>query len=57
MSWEPVFWYAGVFIRSGKTDGGKALTTIFSAIVGGMYSNYHPLQDYLSNIHELQTKF
>ncbi|KAH6827899.1 ATP binding cassette subfamily B19 [Perilla frutescens var. hirtella] len=36
MSWALVFWYAGVFIRSGITDGGKAFTAIFSAIVGGM---------------------
>ncbi|KAL8144526.1 hypothetical protein V2J09_017558 [Rumex salicifolius] len=36
MSWALVFWYAGVFIRSGQTDGGKAFTAIFSAIVGGM---------------------
>ena len=36
MSWALVFWYAGVFIRSGTTDGGKAFTAIFSAIVGGM---------------------
>ncbi|KAH9740064.1 ABC transporter B family member 19 [Citrus sinensis] len=36
MSWALVFWYAGVFIRNGVTDGGKAFTAIFSAIVGGM---------------------
>lgn len=36
MSWALVFWYAGVFIRDGKSDGGKAFTAIFSAIVGGM---------------------
>ncbi|KAJ3677350.1 hypothetical protein LUZ60_003074 [Juncus effusus] len=36
MSWALVFWYAGVFIRDGQTDGGKAFTAIFSAIVGGM---------------------
>ncbi|XP_015946102.1 ABC transporter B family member 19 [Arachis duranensis] len=28
--------YNGVFIRNGQTDGGKAFTAIFSAIVGGM---------------------
>ena len=33
MSWALVFWYAGVFIQ---TDGGKAFTAIFSAIVGGL---------------------
>lgn len=38
MSWALVFWYAGVFIRNGQTDGGKAFTAIFSAIVGGMYA-------------------
>ncbi|XP_021905166.1 ABC transporter B family member 19 [Carica papaya] len=36
MSWALVFWYAGVFIRNGQTDGGKAFTAVFSAIVGGM---------------------
>ncbi|KAL5724959.1 ABC-type xenobiotic transporter [Ranunculus cassubicifolius] len=36
MSWALVFWYAGVFIRNGQTDGGKAFTAIFSAIVGGI---------------------
>ncbi|KAL0395649.1 UNVERIFIED_CONTAM: ABC transporter B family member 19 [Sesamum calycinum] len=36
MSWALVFWYAGVFRRNGQTDGGKAFTAIFSAIVGGM---------------------
>ncbi|TYG62825.1 hypothetical protein ES288_D07G263000v1 [Gossypium darwinii] len=36
MSWALVFWYAGVFIGNGQTDGGKAFTAIFSAIVGGM---------------------
>ncbi|KAG2569203.1 hypothetical protein PVAP13_7NG371700 [Panicum virgatum] len=36
MSWALVFWYAGVFIRNGQTDGGNAFTAIFSAIVGGM---------------------
>ncbi|XP_077212704.1 ATP binding cassette subfamily B19 [Tasmannia lanceolata] len=36
MSWALVFWYAGVFIRNGQTNGGKAFTAIFSAIVGGM---------------------
>ncbi|ONL97659.1 ABC transporter B family member 27 [Zea mays] len=29
MSWALVFWYAGVFIRNGQTDGGKAFTAIF----------------------------
>ncbi|KAE9590369.1 hypothetical protein Lalb_Chr21g0318861 [Lupinus albus] len=36
MSWALDFWYAGVFIRNGQTDGGKAFTAIFSAIVSGM---------------------
>ncbi|RXH69346.1 hypothetical protein DVH24_037130 [Malus domestica] len=36
MSWALVYWYAGVFIRNGQTDGGKAFTAIFSAIVGGI---------------------
>ncbi|KAM0936370.1 putative ABC-type xenobiotic transporter [Dioscorea sansibarensis] len=36
MSWALVFWYAGVFIRNGQIDGGKAFTAIFSAIVGGL---------------------
>ena len=43
MSWALVFWYARVFIKSEKTDAGKAFIVIFSAIVGGMYANYHPL--------------
>ncbi|KAK1313924.1 ABC transporter B family member 19 [Acorus calamus] len=43
MSWALVFWYAGVFIRNGQTDGGKAFTAIFSAIVGGMdFSLFFP---------------
>ncbi|KAL6650844.1 hypothetical protein ACP70R_009769 [Stipagrostis hirtigluma subsp. patula] len=36
MSWALVFWYAGVFVRNRQTDGGKAFTAIFSAIVGGL---------------------
>ncbi|XP_038724797.1 ABC transporter B family member 19 [Tripterygium wilfordii] len=36
MSWALVFWYAGVFIRNGQTDGGRAFTAVFSAIVGGL---------------------
>ncbi|GFQ06451.1 ABC transporter b family member 19 [Phtheirospermum japonicum] len=36
MSWALVFWCGGIFIRNGQTDGGKAFTAIFSAIVGGM---------------------
>ncbi|KAG5527475.1 hypothetical protein RHGRI_028388 [Rhododendron griersonianum] len=36
MSWALVFWYASLFIREGLTDGGKAFTTILSAVVGGM---------------------
>ncbi|KAG8366827.1 hypothetical protein BUALT_Bualt16G0008400 [Buddleja alternifolia] len=36
MSWALVFWYAGVGIRNGWTDGGKAFAAIFSAIFGGM---------------------
>ncbi|KAI7726411.1 hypothetical protein M8C21_016957, partial [Ambrosia artemisiifolia] len=43
MSWALVFWYAGVFIRNGQTDGGKAFTAIFSAIVGGInFSIFFP---------------
>ncbi|XP_072971431.1 ABC transporter B family member 19-like isoform X2 [Typha angustifolia] len=36
ISWALVFWYAGVLIRNDQTDGGRAFTAIFSAIVGGM---------------------
>jgi ATP-binding cassette, subfamily B (MDR/TAP), member 1 len=36
MSWALVFWYAGVLIKNGQTDGGKAFTAIFCAIIGGM---------------------
>ncbi|WCJ20782.1 ABC transporter B family member 19 [Euphorbia peplus] len=47
MSWALVFWYAGVFIRNGQSDGGKAFTAVFSAIVGGLslgqsFSNLGP---------------
>jgi hypothetical protein len=51
MSWALMFSYAGVFIRNGQTDGGKAFTAIFSAIVGGMYVSFHPLQ--YSSVHNL----
>ncbi|KAE9449263.1 hypothetical protein C3L33_18835, partial [Rhododendron williamsianum] len=36
MSWAPVFWYASLSVRTGLTDGGKALTAIVCAVVGGM---------------------
>ncbi|KAI8533910.1 hypothetical protein RHMOL_Rhmol10G0047300 [Rhododendron molle] len=36
MSWAGVFWYAGVFVRNGQTDGGKAFTAILSSVVGGV---------------------
>ncbi|KAI8533911.1 hypothetical protein RHMOL_Rhmol10G0047400 [Rhododendron molle] len=36
MSWAPVFWYASLSVRTGLTDGGKALTAIICAVVGGI---------------------
>ncbi|XP_058187535.1 ABC transporter B family member 19-like [Rhododendron vialii] len=36
MSWALVFWYAGVAVRNGLTDGGKAFTAILSSVVGGV---------------------
>ncbi|KAL9254105.1 ABC transporter B family member 19-like protein [Drosera capensis] len=36
MSWALVFWCAGVFIRNGQTDRGKAFTAVVSAILGGI---------------------
>ncbi|KAF7129081.1 hypothetical protein RHSIM_Rhsim10G0040800 [Rhododendron simsii] len=36
MSWAGVFWYAGVSVRNGQTDGGKAFTAILSSVVGGV---------------------
>lgn len=31
-----LLWYGGVLVRSGDANGGKALSTIFAVIVGGM---------------------
>ena len=31
-----LLWYGGVLVRNGEANGGKALATIFSVIVGGM---------------------
>ncbi|XP_041004529.1 ABC transporter B family member 19 [Juglans microcarpa x Juglans regia] len=51
MSWALVFWYAGVFIRNGQTDGGKAFTAIFSAIVGAFnICHYRSLGQSFSNL-------
>ncbi|PWZ54801.1 ABC transporter B family member 19 [Zea mays] len=36
MSWALVFWCVDVFIGNGLTDGEKAFTVIFTAIVGGL---------------------
>ncbi|KAH7846257.1 hypothetical protein Vadar_011808 [Vaccinium darrowii] len=36
LSFALVFWYAGIFIRNGLTDGGKAFTAILSAVIGGI---------------------
>ncbi|XP_058188307.1 ABC transporter B family member 19-like isoform X2 [Rhododendron vialii] len=36
MSWAPVSWYASLSVRTGLTDGGKALTAIICAVVGGI---------------------
>lgn len=34
--WALLLWYAGTLVRSGVTNGGKALSTIFAVIIGGM---------------------
>lgn len=31
-----LLWYGGVLVRNGEVNGGKALSTIFAVIVGGM---------------------
>ncbi|KAG0606707.1 hypothetical protein M758_9G161600 [Ceratodon purpureus] len=31
-----LFWYGGVLVRNGEANGGKALSTIFAVIIGGM---------------------
>jgi hypothetical protein len=36
MSWALVFWCVSVFIGNGLTDGEKAFTVIFTAIVGSL---------------------
>lgn len=35
-SWALILWYGGMLIRRRETDGGKAITAIFCAIIGGM---------------------
>ena len=35
-SWALILWYAGVLVRNGETNGGKAITAVFAAIIGGM---------------------
>ncbi|KAH7415620.1 hypothetical protein KP509_14G054100 [Ceratopteris richardii] len=35
-SWALVLWYGGKLIRDGKSDGGKTITAVFAAIIGGM---------------------
>lgn len=34
--WALLLWYGGVLVRNGEANGGKALSTIFSVIIGGM---------------------
>ena len=34
--WALLLWYGGVLVRNGEANGGKALSTIFAVIVGGM---------------------
>lgn len=38
-SWALLLWYAGTLVRNGSTNGGKALSTIFAVIIGGMYGS------------------
>ncbi|MCO5592638.1 hypothetical protein L7F22_046641 [Adiantum nelumboides] len=35
-SWALILWYGGVLVRRKETTGGKAISAIFSAIIGGM---------------------
>ena len=35
-SWALILWYGGELIHDGETNGGKAITAIFAAIIGGM---------------------
>ncbi|KAI5062204.1 hypothetical protein GOP47_0022743 [Adiantum capillus-veneris] len=35
-SWALILWYGGKLIRSGEADGGKTITAVFAAIIGGM---------------------
>lgn len=34
--WALLLWYGGVMVRNGEANGGKALSTIFTVIIGGM---------------------
>ncbi|MCO5594158.1 hypothetical protein L7F22_048181 [Adiantum nelumboides] len=35
-SWALILWYGGSLIRSGEANGGKTITAVFAAIIGGM---------------------
>ncbi|KAG0586096.1 hypothetical protein KC19_2G063800 [Ceratodon purpureus] len=34
--WALLLWYGGVLVRNGEANGGKALSTIFAVIIGGI---------------------
>jgi hypothetical protein len=34
--WALLLWYGGKLVREGSANGGKALSTIFAVVVGGM---------------------
>jgi ATP-binding cassette subfamily B (MDR/TAP) protein 1 len=34
--WALLLWYGGVLVRNGDASGGKALSTIFTVVVGGL---------------------
>uniref|UniRef100_A0A0C9QRK5 TSA: Wollemia nobilis Ref_Wollemi_Transcript_12661_4895 transcribed RNA sequence n=1 Tax=Wollemia nobilis TaxID=56998 RepID=A0A0C9QRK5_9CONI len=35
-AWSLVLWYGGVLVRNGKAQGGKAVTAMFSVMMGGI---------------------
>lgn len=35
-SWALLLWYAGILVRNGNTNGGKAFTTIINVIFSGL---------------------
>jgi ATP-binding cassette subfamily B (MDR/TAP) protein 1 len=42
--WALLLWYGGKLVREGEANGGKALSTIFAVVVGGMcVINFFPI--------------